>query len=73
MAPKGPRRLAAIRGNFGPYLCGSPDARRQGRQGAISPLVMAGRQFFVGDELVLVTPKGSNAYSEAAVCEAIGG
>jgi len=41
--------------------------------GRNAPLVAAGRQFSVGDELVMATPKGSNAYSEAAVCEAIGG
>jgi NAD kinase len=34
---------------------------------------MAGRQVIVGDEVVMATPKGSGAYSEAAVCGAIGG
>ncbi len=41
--------------------------------GRKAPLVAAGRQVVVGDEVVMATPKSSGAFSQAAVCAAIGG
>jgi hypothetical protein len=41
--------------------------------GRKSPLVAAGRQVVLRDEVLMATPRGSAAFSQAAVCEAIGG
>ena len=40
--------------------------------GRTAPLVMAGRQLFIGDEVEVVTPHGGPEFSESAVCDAIG-